>query len=51
MIANEDGDNLQRPFAFYPSKDEPIDVVKYISGKMKEKPFAKQCDFVLYDTV
>ncbi|CAK9785601.1 unnamed protein product [Cutaneotrichosporon oleaginosum] len=51
MIANEDGDNLARPFAFYPSKDEPGDVVKYIAAKLKEKPFAKECDYVLYDTV
>lgn len=51
MIANEDGDKLSRPLAFYPSMDEPKDVVKHISEQMKKKPFAEDCDYVLYDTV
>lgn len=51
MIANEDGDALKRPFAFYPSKDEPADVVQHIAAAIKDKPFAKECDYVLYDTV
>ncbi|BEI89633.1 uncharacterized protein CcaverHIS019_0209950 [Cutaneotrichosporon cavernicola] len=51
MITDEDGDNLARPLGFYPSKDEPTEPVNYIAAKMKEKPFAKECDYVLYDTV
>jgi hypothetical protein len=50
MIAPEDGDNLAVPLGFYPSHDEPKDVVEKISAINKEK-FGQQSDFHLYDTV
>lgn len=51
MIANEDGDKLARPLGFFPSKDEPKDVVDHIVAAMKSKPFAKECEYHLYSTV
>jgi len=51
MIADSDGDNLSRPLAFYPSKDEPSAVVEHITASMKGKPFSDKCDFHLYSTV
>lgn len=51
MIANADGDNLARPLAFYPSKDEPNDVVEHIVTSIHQKAFKKDCDFHLYSTV
>lgn len=50
MIAPEDGDNLTVPLGFYPSKDEPKDVVDKISKVDKEK-FGEKSDYHLYDTV
>jgi hypothetical protein len=51
MIANGDGDKLSRPLGFFPSKDEPAEVVKHIAAAMKSKPFADQCEYHLYGTV
>lgn len=50
MIAPEDGDNLAVPLGFYPSHDEPKDVVEKIS-KVNEDKFGKKGDYHLYDTV
>jgi len=50
MIAPEDGDNLAVPLGFYPSHDEPKDVVAKIS-KVNEEKFGKKADYHLYDTV
>ncbi|WWC72145.1 uncharacterized protein I206_106105 [Kwoniella pini CBS 10737] len=38
MIAVEDGDNLTVPLGFYPSKDEPTDVVEKIQQAIKAIP-------------
>ena len=51
MIAAEDGDNLSVPLGFYPSMDEPKDVVERISKSIKAKSFSSKCEFHLYDTV
>nr|XP_019001294.1 uncharacterized protein I203_05999 [Kwoniella mangroviensis CBS 8507]OCF64755.1 hypothetical protein I203_05999 [Kwoniella mangroviensis CBS 8507] len=51
MIAPEDGENLTVPFGFYPSMDEPKDVVEKIEEAIKSKPFASKSDYHLYDTV
>nr|XP_019010459.1 uncharacterized protein I206_04928 [Kwoniella pini CBS 10737]OCF49240.1 hypothetical protein I206_04928 [Kwoniella pini CBS 10737] len=48
MIAVEDGDNLTVPLGFYPSKDEPTDVVEKIQQAIKAIP---RSDYHLYDTV
>ncbi len=50
MIAPEDGENLAVPLGFYPSKDEPKDVVDQIKAS-NEKKFGDKGDFKLYDTV
>ncbi|WWD19752.1 hypothetical protein CI109_104216 [Kwoniella shandongensis] len=47
MIAAEDGEKLSVPLGFYPSAD----VVEKINSAIDVKPFAKQSDFYLYDTV
>ena len=51
MIVPEDGDNLSVPLGFYPSHDEPKDVVDKIKTAMDGKDFVKQNDYHLYDTV
>ena len=51
MIAPEEGDNLSVPLGFYPSQDEPKDVVDKIEHSMQGKDFSEQCDYHLYDTV
>ncbi|WVQ84576.1 hypothetical protein IAT38_006730 [Cryptococcus sp. DSM 104549] len=51
MIAAEDGDKLSVPLGFYPSQDEPKDVVEKIEAAIKDKPFSSKCDYHLYDTV
>jgi hypothetical protein len=51
MITPEDGNNLSVPLGFYPSADEPKDVVADIQSAMARKPFAAECDYHLYDTV
>ena len=48
MIAAEDGENLKIPLGFYPSMDEPIDVVKKIHSATKGN---EKGDYKLYDTV
>lgn len=45
MITKEDGDKLSIPLAFYPSQDEPKDVIDYIQSKNTKG------DFKHYDTV
>jgi len=50
MIAKEDGDNLKQPLGFYPSADEPKDVIEYIAGVNKTK-FGEKGDFVHFSTV
>ncbi|TYJ54040.1 hypothetical protein B9479_005304 [Cryptococcus floricola] len=49
MIAPEDGEKLSAPLGFYPSHDEPKDVVDKIVKGFKSKPFDHS--FTLYDTV
>ncbi|WVN87541.1 uncharacterized protein L203_102724 [Cryptococcus depauperatus CBS 7841] len=51
MIAKNDGEKLSAKLAFYPSQDEPKDIVKEIEELIKSKPFADKCDYHLYDTV
>lgn len=51
MIAPEDGDGLVRPLGFFPSADEPKDVVEKIALAIKVKDFADKCQYHLYDTV
>lgn len=51
MIAPEDGDGLVRPLGFFPSADEPKDVVNKIASAIKSKDFADKCQYHLYDTV
>ncbi|WVW86290.1 hypothetical protein I302_108332 [Kwoniella bestiolae CBS 10118] len=51
MIAPEDGENLTVPFGFYPSMDEPKNVVEKIQKDIEGKPFAGKSDYHLYDTV
>ncbi|RSH91368.1 hypothetical protein EHS25_009667 [Saitozyma podzolica] len=51
MIAGEDGDDLSVPLGFYPSMDEPKDVVRRIHEAMQGKPFREKCGYHLYDTV
>jgi hypothetical protein len=50
MIAPEDGDNLAVPLGFYPSRDEPKDVVQNIQAVNKDR-FGNKSDYHLYDTV
>ncbi len=42
MIAPEDGDGLVRPLGFFPSADEPKDVVEKIASAIKGKDFCRQ---------
>ncbi len=51
MISPSDGQNLSVPLAFYPSVDEPRDVVESIRKDMLGKEFSGKCDYELYDTV
>ncbi|OWZ64214.1 hypothetical protein AYX14_06543 [Cryptococcus neoformans] len=51
MIAPEDGEKLSVPLGFYPSHDEPKDVVEKIVNDFKSKPFGDKCGYHLYDTV
>lgn len=51
MLTPEDGDNLVKPLGFYPSKDEPEAPVMHIKKVLEEKPFAKDCDYHLYESV
>nr|XP_018261033.1 uncharacterized protein I303_06750 [Kwoniella dejecticola CBS 10117]OBR83191.1 hypothetical protein I303_06750 [Kwoniella dejecticola CBS 10117] len=48
MIAPEDGNELTVPLGFYPSKDEPRDVVDKIKEALAAVP---KSDYHLYDTV
>ena len=50
MIAPEDGENLSVPLGFYPSHDEPKDIVEKIQALNKDK-FGDKGDYHLYDTV
>ncbi|WVR07551.1 hypothetical protein IAU60_004593 [Kwoniella sp. DSM 27419] len=45
MIASEDGQELAVPLGFYPSADEPKDVVADIAKALENKPFAKKNDY------
>lgn len=51
MIAPEDGEKLSVPLGFYPSHDEPKDVIEKIVNDFKSKPFGDKCGYHLYDTV
>jgi len=51
FIINADADNLMVPLGFYPSKDEPNDMIQYVSSVASAKPFAAKNDFHHFDTV
>ncbi|WOO76984.1 putative AIM2 family protein [Vanrija pseudolonga] len=51
MIAVDDGKHLDRPLAFFPSKDEPKDVIDSIVSAMQHKKFEEQCAYHFYNTV
>ncbi|KAL1413288.1 hypothetical protein Q8F55_001044 [Vanrija albida] len=51
VIVVDDGKHLHRPLAFFPSKDEPKDVIDSIVGAMQGKKFEEQCAYHFYNTV
>jgi len=51
MLSPEDGDTIAVPLGFYPSMDEPKDVVEKIHKAVEEGEFAVKCVFKLYDTM
>jgi hypothetical protein len=51
MIAPEDGQNLKVPLGFFPSVDEPKDVIQEINSAMDKKEWSGKNDYHHYDTV
>jgi hypothetical protein len=51
MIAAEDGANLKAPLGFFPSVDEPKDVIEKIKEAMDDKEWSSKNDYHYYDTV
>ena len=51
MIAAEDGANLKVPLGFFPSVDEPKDVIQDIKVAMDQKDWSGKNDYHYYDTV
>jgi hypothetical protein len=51
MIAPEDGSNLKVPLAFFPSVDEPKEVIQNIKEAMDSKEWSKENAYHHYDTV
>lgn len=51
MIASEDGANLKVPLGFFPSIDEPKEVIQEIKGAMDKKDWSGKNDYHYYDTV
>ena len=51
FITNADADNLAVPLGFYPSRDEPRDIIQYVTEVAATKPFAAKNDFHNFDTV
>lgn len=51
MIAAEDGANLKVPLGFFPSVDEPKEVIEKIKEAMDGKDFSGKNDYHYYDTV
>jgi dienelactone hydrolase len=51
MIAPEDGENLKVPLGFFPSVDEPKDVIQQIKVAMDKKDWSAKNEYHHYDTV
>lgn len=51
MIAPEDGTNLKAPLGFFPSVDEPKEVIEKIKEAMDTKEWTGKNDYHYYDTV
>lgn len=51
MIAPEDGANLKVPLGFFPSVDEPKEVIEKIKEAMDGKDWSDKNDYHYYDTV
>ena len=51
MIASEDGANLKVPLGFFPSIDEPKEVIQEIKVAMDKKDWSGKNDYHYYDTV
>jgi hypothetical protein len=51
MIASEDGSNLQVPLGFFPSVDEPKEVIGSIKEEMDKKQWSDKNAYHHYDTV
>lgn len=50
-IAPEDGSNLKTPLGFFPSVDEPKEVIEKIKEAMDGKEWSDKNDYHYYDTV
>jgi hypothetical protein len=51
MIASEDGSNLSVPLGFFPSVDEPKEVIGSIKEEMDKKQWSDKNAYHHYDTV
>lgn len=51
MIAPEDGQNLKVPLGFFPSVDEPKEVIQEIKVAMDQKEWSGKNEYHHYDTV
>ena len=51
MIAAEDGSNLKVPLGFFPSVDEPKEVIQEVKVAMDQKDWSGKNDYHYYDTV
>lgn len=51
MIASEDGQNLKVPLGFFPSVDEPKEVIQEIKVAMDQKQWSGKNEYHHYDTV
>lgn len=51
MIAPEDGQNLKVPLGFFPSVDEPKEVIQEIKVAMDKKEWSGKNEYHYYDTV
>jgi hypothetical protein len=51
MIAPEDGQNLKVPLGFFPSVDEPKEVIQSIKEEMDKKEWKEKNAYHYYDTL
>lgn len=51
MIAAEDGGSLEVPLGFFPSVDEPKEVIQEIKVAMDKKEWSEKNEYHHYDTV